>query len=444
MNLDGSDKRQITDNGKAYDVSWTINGQLFSHWDQPDGICLNCVMDWDGANLKDAGGKGELQQYLPFWTLEGDRVECVSVDLNGQPEEIFLVSPIFEGLFLNLTNNPSVDRNPDWPSHCADYRDDQPEEGASPESQTLNLSPEDMTIGYTGSIEPQDQSDFDTACRELGVQCVHADSISELVDMGVDAIVNRSDQWDAYASAPQVHDAFEGGIPVFELNAISNTPGVFNLTGDYAKYASTFEWMFKKMDGQGDFVYYNFGSNNYIQDQLDAVLKNYPGINAIKKNAEYNGNSFTDQDIIDLIASNPQLGAIWSSEQQYQLFWAIVNKSNSHTPVTECMARKDELISWKNEMDAGTNIDCVAHILPGGTAYEGIYAAFYYLSGLKFRSDAFIANGSYPLKYDIPEITNENLPLWIGPKLDELRVGNWGFLQLPPMTPEEIRFMWFE
>ena len=116
--------QQLLDNGKAYDVSWTINGQLFSHWDQPDGICLSCVMDWDGANLKDAGGKGELQQYLPFWTLEGNRVECVSVDLNGQPEEIFLVSPIFEGLFLNLTNNPSVDRNPDWPSHCADYRDD--------------------------------------------------------------------------------------------------------------------------------------------------------------------------------------------------------------------------------------------------------------------------------------------------------------------------------
>ena len=301
-----------------------------------------------------------------------------------------------------------------------------------------------MTIGYTGSIEPQDQSDFDTACRELGVQCVHADSISELVDIGVDAIVNRSDQWDAYGSAPQVHDAFEGGIPVFELNAKSDTPGVFNLTGDYAKYAYTFEWMFKKMGGQGDFVYYNFGSNNYIQDQLDAVLKNYPGINAIKKNAEYNGISFTDQDILDLIASDPQPGAIWSSEQQNQLFWAIVNKSNSHMPVTECMARKDELISWKNEMDAGTNIDCVAHILPGGTAYEGIYAAFYYLSGLKFRSDAFIANGSYTLKYDIPEITNENLPLWIGLKLDELRVGNWGFLQLPPMTPEEIRFMWFE
>jgi len=64
-----------------------------------------------------AGGKGEMQKYLPFWTIDGNRVECVGIDLTGN-SEIYLVGEIFPDLFNNLTNNPAHDLNPSWPAYC--------------------------------------------------------------------------------------------------------------------------------------------------------------------------------------------------------------------------------------------------------------------------------------------------------------------------------------
>ena len=118
MDADGSRVQQLTNDGKVSDAVWTVDGQIFTHWDNRAAGCFNCVMDADGSNIKDAGGKGEIQRYLPFWTLEGDRVECVSGDMNKQDNEIYLVGEIYPDIFLNLTNNPADDRNPDWPADC--------------------------------------------------------------------------------------------------------------------------------------------------------------------------------------------------------------------------------------------------------------------------------------------------------------------------------------
>ncbi len=77
MDADGGNVRKLSHDGKVTDVAWTVDGQLFTHWDNQEAGCFNCVMDADGANIIPAGGKGEIQKYLPFWTLEGERVECI-------------------------------------------------------------------------------------------------------------------------------------------------------------------------------------------------------------------------------------------------------------------------------------------------------------------------------------------------------------------------------
>ena len=118
MNADGSDVLQLTDNGGVYDMTWTIDGQLFTHWDNGQYGCFNCVMNADGSNVTDAGGKGEIQRYLPYWTLEGDRVELVSADMGEGNDEIYLVGEIYPDVLFNLTNNPGNDRNPDWAALC--------------------------------------------------------------------------------------------------------------------------------------------------------------------------------------------------------------------------------------------------------------------------------------------------------------------------------------
>lgn len=118
MDLKNGSVQQMTHSGQVYSFAWTVDGQLFAHWDNPDHGCYNCVLSTEGTSVIDADGKGELQRYLPFWTANGDRVELVQVDRDTGDEEIYLVSEIFEGIFFNLTNNPANDRNPDWPALC--------------------------------------------------------------------------------------------------------------------------------------------------------------------------------------------------------------------------------------------------------------------------------------------------------------------------------------
>ncbi len=154
----------------------------------------------------------------------------------------------------------------------------------SPPLRTAHARPGgSFVIGYTGSLDAQTQLDLDTACSELALQCVHAETITDLADQGVDAIINSSNQWDVMGSAPALHAAVERGLPVFVLNAETGEPGAYNLSAEYEIYTSTLHWLLKQMGGQGEFVYYNFGDSTYIQSIVDEVLKDYPGITAIKR-----------------------------------------------------------------------------------------------------------------------------------------------------------------
>lgn len=448
MELDGSHVVQLTNAGTVFGAEWAVDGRILVNWDNPTGLCHNCVITSDGKEVADAGGKGTIQQYLPVWTSDGYRVEMGSGDIqNAGNEDIFLVGENFPDLFLFLTNSPGNDRNPDTAFKCGPTHGAYPQYGsgkAEPGVGVGAVQPDrPIIIGYTGSLNKQMQSDIDKACSELKVQCIKDEDIATLADQGVDAIISSSNRWDVMGSYPQIHNSVERGIPVFVLNAESNEKGVFNLSAEHEIYTITLNWMFQQMSGKGKFIYYNFGNSNYIQEIVNAVLNDYPGITAIKKDADYSGNSFTQQEIVSMIAENPDLRAIWSTDQLNDIFWAINSQSNSHPVLTECMARKDELIAWKNEVDAGSPFQCFAQIRPGGTAYEGVYVAYYYLSGFKFKPDAFTSKDGNTLKYDVPIITNKNLPDWIGEKLDPLRIGEHGILQLPPMTPKEIMAAWF-
>lgn len=118
MNLDGSNPQALTTQGGEIGINWLIDGRiLVVGWDRGDQGCCNFVMNPDGSEIILAGGKGEMQKYLPFWTLDGNRVECAGMDLTGN-SEIYLVGEIFPDIFLNLTNNPANDSNPSWPANC--------------------------------------------------------------------------------------------------------------------------------------------------------------------------------------------------------------------------------------------------------------------------------------------------------------------------------------
>jgi len=121
MNPDGSDVRQVTDNGQVSQVRWTINpGQIYTNWGWNDReeVCHNCVFDLNTDEIIDAGGKTELQRFMPFWTPAGDRVELANIDMFDGNYEIYLVGEVFPDLFLNLTNHPAQDEHATWPANC--------------------------------------------------------------------------------------------------------------------------------------------------------------------------------------------------------------------------------------------------------------------------------------------------------------------------------------
>ena len=161
-----------------------------------------------------------------------------------------------------------------------------------------------------------------------------------------------------------------------------------------------------------------------------------------KIEASYDQNPFINGEIQSKIAANPDLRGIWSSEPSNDLFWAVVDTANAHKPLIECPAREDMLIAWKNELDSGSDFQCFAFIRPGGTAYEGVYAAYYLLSGYEFNPENLTGESHNTLRYSIPEITNETLPEWLG-KLDGFIVGSDSQLKLPAMEPNQILETWF-
>ncbi len=445
MDLGGNHVQQVTEGGTVHGLEWTVDGRIFAHWDHPDGICFNCVVSADGEEVMDPGGKGEIQKYLPFWTIDDQRVEMAQLTGPNGDEEIFLVGEIFPDLFFNLSNNPAHDSNPDIAAQCGPSMDAVAETEIAPTDSQPPQQSADFVIGFEdaeNNMTPLMQEDLERACGELGVQCVRGDNIDSLAGQNVDAIISFSSRWHVMGSYPQLHGAVVQGIPVFVLNAETTEPGAFNLSVENETTLATLNWIFKKMGDTGKFVYYNFGDNSYHQELIDAMLKDYPDIDPIKKEADNSGQTFTQEDITDMIDNDPHLGGIWANENQPELFWGTIKTESGHIPFINCLPKLDLLTVWKENLDAGSPFECIAYIKPGGVGYEAVYVAYYYLSGHQFKPEALVGTGGNTLKYSIIEITNEDLSEWLG-KVDSLRIGPGELLELPPMSPEEILSTWF-
>ena len=386
----------------------------------------------------DAGGKGELQRYFPFWTQAGDRVECVSANFNTPDNEIYLVGEIFPDIFLNLTNNPADDRNPDWPANCGPAVP--PEKEAEQPEPIVALG--DWVIGYKKPENQQKAAELLKACAELQIECVEGESMSELAEMNIDAIVYPSNNWDVLGSWPQIYAAAQKGIPLIVLDAETGDPGVYNLSNESDSVRSGLEWMFKEMGGEGEFVYFNFGQNNVHQALIDQALKEYPGITATSLPASFEGESFSEESIAALMKSDPAPKAIWSDNRQADMFWMLKNIQPKNPPAILCEPKQDMLQYWRDLKGENPSFRCFSTINPGGTAYEGIYVAFFILNGEKIDPAALGGEAGNTFIYDYPRITNDNLDEWLG-KLDSFRKGEWDILEIPPMTPEQIREKWF-
>ena len=65
--------------------------------------------------------------------------------------------------------------------------------------------------------------------------------------------------------------------------------------------------MMEEMGGQGEFVYFNFGKNGFIQDIIDAVLAEYPQVKATSMPAEHGKQAFTQESLVEMVKKEPRI-----------------------------------------------------------------------------------------------------------------------------------------
>ena len=459
MNADGSNVRQITDLHRSLNVKWTTDGRLFTDswgWSDQDEFCHNCVVDANGKNIEDAGGKGEVQRFVPFWNGNGDRVEIIQGSLDNGPSEIYLVGDVFPDIFYNMTNNPAEDRNPSWPANCgpefiggtAPGEDEaeapQAEEAAPQEQAAQPKAAGDIVIGYVGEPSEGKLADLQQACEELDIQCVQGGSIDELVEQGVDAIISFSNSWNVMGDWPAINAATSAGFPLYILDSETGEWGAYNLALESDWVHASMKWMADQMGDTGEMVTFNFGSN-LIMEFMQSEMEEHPNITFTEIPVSYDDMSPTSSEsIAALVAEKPDLGGIWSSDPQPGIFWGLpeTGASDEYFPAITCVAREDELQYWKNRMENHPAFQCITTIKPGGNAYEAVYVAYYRLNGYELDPAALGGEFGNTLLYDDATITNENLDEWLG-KLGKLRKNDWGGLEIPPMSPDQILDKWF-
>ncbi len=443
VDSDGSNQQKLTHNGKVQHVQWTIDGQIFSIWDHPDGICEKCVMNADGSDIMEAGGKGEIQRFLPFLTQNGDRVECIAVENIFTPDsEIYLVGKIFPDNFLNLSNNPANDRNPDWPANClSSCKGDFPQAATAPTVATPTSSLE-LIFGYAGHKEEQRERarDMEIACKELGIQCIYGE-IPELIEKGVDAIIQNTDNDSVNELQEAILSAGEHQIPVFLLDAEINADGAYSITIDYDLWAKTsLQWTLDKIDGKGQIAYFDLAPDHRYTDMIRELLSRYPDITVVEfRDGDYDPRKIKPE-TGDFVNMYPELKAVWSSYENFQAMTGLEYNGIPYEkwPVMVCDANRMGLLTWERIQAAYPSFDCFASVNPPGIAYAAVYAAYYLASGYQIDESVLGGEFGHSLYVNLPTVTADNFQ----EKLNELlRTDTYIVDDL--MTPEAIKEKWF-
>lgn len=447
MNSDGSNIQKITDNGHVFDVRWTGDGRIFTGWGWKDQqeLCHNCIVNADGSNIVDAGGKGEVERHFPFWTLDGNMVGVANVDLFTGDNEIYLVGSSFpdpQGLgagFVNLTNNPADDRHPDWPANCAFNRETESPIG----EEQVSTIPKEILIGYAGDNQWQQdrKNNFQKACDELGIRCIFGE-ITELIDQGVVAIIQNSNAVAVDGLFTSITAAKEKGIPVFILDAEINIDGVYSITIDHDLWAKTsLRWMFEKIGGKGQIGYFDLHPFNRYTDTINDLISQYPEISVVdKRDGKYDPMKIKPEFTLDFVNKFPDLKALWTSYDNTQAIWGLEENGIPYEkwPIVVCEPTLDGLLTWERVQKAYPKFDCIAPANPSGIAYNAVHAAYYLVTGAQINEAALAGQYGNSLYVDIPVVTNDNLQQWL-----EImnKTNTHGVDQL--MTPEEVMEKWF-
>ena len=438
----GTNKKQLTKNAAVNDAIWSIDGRIFGHWDSKEGGCFNCIMNADGTNITNAGGKGDIANYLPFWTADGNQVEVYAGDHISGNNDIFLVSGVFPDTFLNITNNKSNDINPDWPSMCGNGRvptisAPAPKENQDP-GEKENPS---IKLGYAGndSWNYMREHGFKKAAEELKVP-YEIGTVKDLLSRGVTAIIQDADAVPAEKLADEVKPAIDKGIPVFILDTEADIKGAYIVSIDRREWIkASFGWMLKKLGGKGQITYFDHIDQYDDASVIKELVSQYPGIEVIEFQQGDFDPEWVQPQTNDLLVRKPDVKMVWTDGNPDLLIQAlsVSNLPVDQWPLINCDANMAGLEFWAEMEKKNPDFDCVAPVNPPGIAYDAAYAAFYLLSGNQINSAALGGPNKNSLYVPLPVIDRETRQKWYGTMKKDAFYAN------ELMKPEMIKEMWF-
>lgn len=316
-----------------------------------------------------------------------------------------------------------------------------------PDRFTLK-EPQDIVIGYVKRFEwkAQQDTDFQQACNELGIQCVYGDDIPQLIDQGVSAIVQDADYISVDGIAGDMDSAWQNGIPVFVLNAVpSGMNHAYTVSIDYNQWAAiSLEWMAEKMGGQGEMILVYPGEKPPYMEAIEEFFAKYPDIIAVEQKKEkYNTNDELQPDVVNFVNTYPNLKAIWTTEQMDRVYWGLENAEVvvEDYPLLVTGANTEGLDMWIHKVEEDPTFESIAVVDPAGVAYDAVYAAYYLLTGYSINDVALGGENCTTLSVPIPVVTSDNLEEWWA-KYESQGVSYDVWLD-EFMTPETILEQWF-
>lgn len=454
MDADGNNIIQVGFNNRSFDVKWVPDGRLFTGWiwESRDEFCQNCISNIDGTGIINAGGKGEIVNYLATWSDTGKRVELVETNMLSGNDDIFLIGGDLPDTLdmgigsINLSNHPANDRSPDAPINCGGgwVVDTEALEANAEASSHPDDNP-NITIGYAGDTPAQWQrkNNFDKACGELGIQCEYG-SIPELLNKDVSAIVLNSGPDKIKDSSAVISEATQKGIPVFVLDAEINMDGVYSILADPGEMMRvTLNNLFKDSGNSGEFAYFDFSPTQWDTEIIKAILeKEYPNVKVVTTDTKkYN---FKEDEFIfnELIADYPALKAVWTNDGYSNAIFGIVNNISDPAkyPKLKCGAFKDGFWIWKDRLVDYPSFECVSVSNPPGIAYDTVYAAYLLVNGETIDESALTGEFGNAFWVDFPIITNDN----VHQELEKIQYEASDHVVDRLMTPDEIMDKWFK
>lgn len=374
-------------------------------------------------------------------------MELAAVDGFEGNSEIYILSdklPDTLGIgvgIINLTKNPAQDVNADWPANCLSGIDVAPVAIATAEEIPAS-KPDGFVFGYASYDSNQftRERNFQTACDELGIECVYGD-IRGLIGQGVDAIIQNSDNMTVKGLHDDILSARDAGIPVFLLDAESITHGAYSITIDHSKWAKTsLGWLLKKIGGSGEFAYFDLDPYNRYSDTIQDLLLSNPNVRVVEfRDGKYDPSKIKPE-TSDFVYAHPELKAIWHSHDNNQGMWGLEENGIPYEkwPAMVCEANLDGLLLWEKVQQAYPGFECFAVANPPGIAYDAVYAAYYLVTGHQIDESALAGPYGQSLYVDFPEVTNENFKQL----LEEMKKMNLYEVD-QFMSPDEILEKWF-